>query len=57
MSTELKQIYSENPLQFWKREHPSAKIELTQEENSMLYSGENIREFSAQIKELLEKKH
>jgi len=27
----LKQIYSENPLQFWKPEHPRAKIELTQE--------------------------
>ena len=29
--TKLKQIYSNNPLQFWKLEHPRAKIELTQD--------------------------
>jgi len=55
----LKQIYSENPLQFWKPEHPRAKIELTQEvyikEKPMLYTPEDIKEFSVQINELLEK--
>ena len=55
----LKQIYYENPLQFWKPEHPRAKIELTQEvyikEKPMLYNLEDIKEFSIQIKELLEK--
>ena len=55
----LKQIYFENPLQFWKPEHPRAKIELTQEvyikEKPMFYTPEDIKEFSIQIKELLEK--
>ena len=49
----LKQIYSNNPLQFWKPEHPRAKIEHTQEiyikEKPMLYSDEDIKEFSIQI--------
>ena len=40
--TKLKQIYSDNPLQFWKLEHPKAKLELTQEiyikEKPMLYT-------------------
>ena len=44
---------------FWKPEHPRAKIELTQEvyikEKPMLYTPEDIKEFSVQIKELLEK--
>lgn len=57
--TKLKQIYFYNPLQFWKPEHFRAKIELTQEvyikEKPMLYSPENIKEFSIQIKELLDK--
>ena len=55
----LKQIYSENPLRFLKAEHPRARIELTQEvyikEKPMLYTPEDIKEFSVQIKELLEK--
>ena len=57
--TKLKQTYSGNPLQFWKPEHPRAKIELTQEihikEKPTLYSPEDIKEFSIQIKELLDK--
>ena len=57
--TKLKQICSENPLQFWKLKHPRAKIELMQEiyikEKLVLYSKEDIKEFSTQIKELLEK--
>ena len=55
----LKWICSEYPLQFWKPEHPRAKIELAQEiyikEKPMLYSKEAIKEFSIQINELLEK--
>ena len=43
----------------WKPEHPRAKIELTQEsyikEKPMLYSPEDTKEFSIQIKELLDK--
>ena len=56
--TKLKRIYSENPLQFWKPRHPWAKIKLTQEihiKETMLYSEDDIKEFSIQIKELLEK--
>ena len=57
--TKLKQIYSRNPLQFWKPKHPRVKIELTQEiyikEKPMLYSKEDIKEFSKQIEELLKK--
>ena len=44
---------------FWKPKHPRAKIELAQEvyikEKPMLYTLEDVKEFSIQIKELLEK--
>ena len=55
----LKHIYFENHLQFWKLEHLRAKVELTQEvyikEKPILYTSKDTKEFSIQIKELLEK--
>lgn len=54
----LKEIYSENALQFRKHKHPIAKIELTQvyiKEKPMFYTPEDIKQFSIQIKELSEK--
>ena len=56
-----KELYSNNPLKFWDKDKPFAKITLLNPNNiirvkQMVYTHQDIQEFDKQIKDLLDKR-